>query len=193
MSVSLSVESSHAVAYGVTIVCRKLCVRKYAHSVAGLSPVLELHYGSCRAGHLPTNAALLRSHDVQVTAQRLAVLQAVSDRPHSTADEIDKVVRAAIGAISPQSVYNAVGTLSDKGLIRRIQPAGSPARFEDRVGDNHHHLICRGCGRMTDVDCAVGHAPCLTAADDAGYVIDEAEVIYWGRCPECVATNRTTE
>ncbi len=139
------------------------------------------------------NAALLRSHDMQVTAQRLAVLQAISDRPHSTADEIDKVVRAAIGSISPQSVYNAVGTLSDKGLIRRIQPAGSPARFEDRVGDNHHHLICRDCGRVTDVECAVGHAPCLTAADDAGYVIDEAEVVYWGRCPECVATDRTTE
>ena len=138
-------------------------------------------------------AALLRRHDVQVTPQRLAVLQAVSDRPHSTADEIDKVVRVAIGAISPQSVYNAVGTLSDKGLIRRIQPAGSPARFENRVGDNHHHLICRSCGRMADVDCAVGHAPCLTAADDAGYEIDEAEVIYWGRCPECVAANGTTE
>jgi Fur family ferric uptake transcriptional regulator len=139
------------------------------------------------------NAALLRRHDVQVTAQRLAVLQAVSDRPHSTAEEIDKVVRAAIGAISPQSVYNAVGTLSEKGLIRRIQPAGSPARFEDRVDDNHHHLICRGCGRMADVDCAVGHAPCLTAADDAGYLIDEAEVIYWGRCPECAAAKGITD
>jgi Fe2+ or Zn2+ uptake regulation protein len=134
----------------------------------------------------PDNAALLRSHDLQVTAQRLAVLQAVSDRPHSTADEIDQVVRAGIGAIALQSVYNAVGTLADKGLIRRIQPSGSPARFEDRVGDNHHHVICRDCGRVVDVDCAVGHAPCLTAADDAGYVIDEAEVIYWGRCPECV-------
>lgn len=145
------------------------------------------------SGRSSDNAALLRRNDMQVTAQRLAILQAVSDRPHSTADEIDKVVRAAIGAISPQSVYNAVGTLSDKGLIRRIQPPGSPARFEDRVGDNHHHLICRGCGRVTDVDCAVGHAPCLTAADDAGYVIDEAEVIYWGRCPECVAANETTE
>jgi Fur family transcriptional regulator, stress-responsive regulator len=145
------------------------------------------------SGTSADNAALLRRHDVQVTAQRLAVLQAVSERPHSTADEIDKVVRMAIGAISPQSVYNAVGTLSEKGLIRRIQPAGSPARFEDRVGDNHHHLICRACGRMTDVECAVGHAPCLTAADDAGYVIDEAEVIYWGRCPQCVAAHGTTD
>ena len=138
-------------------------------------------------GGTSDNAELLRSHDMHVTAQRLAVLQAVSDVPHSTADEIDKVVRAAIGTISPQSVYNAVGTLSEKGIVRRIQPAGSPARFEDRVGDNHHHLICRSCGRVVDVDCAVGHAPCLTAADDAGYVIDEAEVIYWGTCPECIA------
>ena len=131
--------------------------------------------------------ALLRRHDIQVTAQRLAILKAVSDRPHSTADDIDKVVLAEIGAISLQSVYNAVGTLTDKGLLRRIQPAGSPARFEDRVGDNHHHLICRACGRVVDVDCAVGHTPCLTAADDSGYVIDEAEVIYWGSCPDCVA------
>jgi Fur family transcriptional regulator, stress-responsive regulator len=132
---------------------------------------------------------LLRRHHVQVTAQRLAVLRAVSDRPHSTADDIDKVVRAEIGAISPQSVYNAVGTLTEKGIVRRVQPAGSPARFEDRVGDNHHHLICRTCGKMVDVDCAVGHSPCLTAADDAGYVIEEAEVIYWGTCPECLAAH----
>jgi Fur family ferric uptake transcriptional regulator len=135
------------------------------------------------------NAALLRRNHIQVTAQRLAVLKAVSDRPHSTADDIDMVVRAEIGTISPQSVYNAVGTLTDKGLVRRVQPAGSPARFEDRVGDNHHHLICRTCGRMVDVDCAIGHSPCLTAADDAGYVIDEAEVIYWGTCPECLTAS----
>ena len=114
----------------------------------------------------------------------------MSDRPHSTADDIDKVVRAEIGAISRQAVYDALGALTDKGLLRRIQPAGSPARYEDRVGDNHHHLICRTCSRMVDVDCAVGDTPCLTAADDSGYEIDEAEVIYWGRCPECVAANR---
>ena len=131
--------------------------------------------------------ALLRQHGVMVTAQRLAVLRAVSDRPHSTTDELDTVVRAEIGAISRQAVYDALGTLTDKGILRRIQPAGSPARYEDRVGDNHHHLICRTCNRMVDVDCAVGYTPCLTAADDAGYEIDEAEVIYWGRCPECVA------
>jgi Fe2+ or Zn2+ uptake regulation protein len=132
-------------------------------------------------------AALLRGHGVQVTAQRLAVLRAVSERPHSTADDIERVVRGEIGAISRQAVYDAFGTLTDKGLLRRIQPAGAPAPHEDRVGDNHHHLICRTCSRMVDVDCAVGYTPCLTAADDSGYEIDEAEVIYWGRCPECVA------
>ncbi len=134
------------------------------------------------------NAALLRRHGVQVTAQRLAVLRAVTEAPHSTAADIDAVVRGEIGAISMQAVYDALSTLTEKGIIRRIQPAGSPARYEDRVGDNHHHLICRSCGEMVDVDCAVGEAPCLTAADASGYVIDEAEVIYWGRCPECVAS-----
>jgi Fur family ferric uptake transcriptional regulator len=133
------------------------------------------------------NDALLRSHGMQVTAQRLAVLRAVSDLPHRTADDICLVVRAEIGAISRQAVYDALAALTDKGVLRRIQPAGSPARYEDRVGDNHHHLICRTCSRMVDVDCAVGDTPCLTAADDAGYEVDEAEVIYWGRCPECVA------
>jgi Fur family ferric uptake transcriptional regulator len=124
---------------------------------------------------------------MQVTAQRLAVLRAVSDGPHRTADDIYTVVGVEIGAISRQAVYDALGTLTDKGLLRRIQPAGSPARYENRVDDNHHHLICRACNRMVDVDCAVGYTPCLTAADDSGYEIDEAEVIYWGRCPECVA------
>jgi len=133
------------------------------------------------------SADLLRRHGVQVTAQRLAVLAAVSARPHATADDVAKVVRNEIGVISRQAVYDALGLLADKGLIRRIQPAGSPARYENRTGDNHHHLICRRCGRMVDVDCAVGVAPCLTPADDAGYAIDEAEVIYWGRCPECLA------
>jgi Fe2+ or Zn2+ uptake regulation protein len=131
--------------------------------------------------------ALLRRHGMYVTAQRLAVLRAVSDRPHSTADDIYTVVRAEIGAISRQAVYDVLAALTDKGLFRRIQPAGSSARYESRVGDNHHHLICRTCSRMVDVDCAVGDTPCLTAADGLGYEIDEAEVIYWGRCPECVA------
>jgi Fur family ferric uptake transcriptional regulator len=137
------------------------------------------------------NESLLRRHGLQVTAQRLAVLRAVSDRPHSTADDIGNLVRAEIGTISPQAVYDALSALTDKGILRRIQPAGSPARYEDRIGDNHHHLICRTCRQMIDVDCAVGDTPCLTAADDWGYEVDEAEVIYWGRCPECVAAAAT--
>ena len=132
-------------------------------------------------------AEALRQRGIQVTAQRLAVLRAVSGQPHVTADAVAEVVRREIGAISLQSVYDALGLLVAERLIRRIQPAGSPARYEDRVGDNHHHLICRICGRVVDVDCAVGSAPCLTAVDEMGYEIDEAEVAYWGRCPGCVA------
>ncbi|MGZ4707240.1 MAG: Fur family transcriptional regulator [Acidimicrobiales bacterium] len=128
---------------------------------------------------------LLRGHGVQVTAQRLAVLRAVSSRPHGTADDIEELARVEIGAISRQAVYDALATLTEKGLIRRIQPARSPARYEDRVDDNHHHLVCRGCGRTVDVNCAVGRAPCLEAADGLGFTIDEAEVIYWGLCPAC--------
>jgi Fur family ferric uptake transcriptional regulator len=130
-------------------------------------------------------ADLLRQHGLQVTAQRLAVLRAVGGRPHATADEIEGVVRQEIGAVSRQAVYDALGVLTDKGIIRRIQPARSPARFEDRVDDNHHHLVCRACGITVDVPCAVGYTPCLAASDDQGFVIDEAEVIYWGTCPEC--------
>jgi len=133
---------------------------------------------------------LLREHGVQVTAQRLAVLRGVSHRPHATADEIVEQVRKEIGTISRQGVYDALNLLVDKGLIRRIQPAGSPARFEDRVGDNHHHVICRTCGKTADVDCAVGYRPCLHASDDSGYLIDEAEVIYWGYCPACRKTRK---
>ena len=133
------------------------------------------------------NHAVLRRHGLHVTPQRLAVLRAVSDGPHGTADDIYTIVRTEIGAVSRQAVYDALSALTDKGLLRRIRPAGSPARYEDRVGDNHHHLICRTCSRMVDVDCAVGDTPCLTAADDSGYAIDEAEVTYWGHCPECVA------
>jgi Fur family ferric uptake transcriptional regulator len=134
-------------------------------------------------------AKLLREHGLQVTAQRLAVLRAVSRRPHSTADDVAADVRTEIGSISRQAVYDSLGLLAEKGLIRRIQPAGSPARFEDRIGDNHHHLICRRCGKTVDVDCAVGKTPCLTAAHDSGFLIDEAEVIYWGTCPECQLTD----
>ena len=138
----------------------------------------------------PAPADLLRQHGLQVTAQRIAVIRAVSDCPHGTVEDVAEAVHNYIGAISRQAVYDSVGMLAEKGLIRRIQPAGSPARYEDRVGDNHHHLICRTCDRMVDVDCAVGYTPCLTAADDSGYEIDEAEVIYWGRCPECIAATR---
>ncbi len=133
------------------------------------------------------SAELLRQNGIPVTAQRLAVLGAVSSVPHGTADSIAEAVRAKIGAISKQAVYDALGMLVRKGLIRRIQPSGSPALYEDRVGDNHHHAICRTCGKTVDVDCAVGKAPCLTAAGDSGFHIDEAEVIYWGACAECHA------
>ena len=126
---------------------------------------------------------------MRITAQRVAVLRAVAELPHQTADDIYGVVHAELGAVSRQAVYDVLAVLTDNLLVRRIQPAGSPARYEDRVGDNHHHLICRSCNRMVDVDCAVGYTPCLTAADDSGYEIDEAEVIYWGRCPECVAAD----
>ena len=137
---------------------------------------------------MPSDAAvLLRQRGIQVTAQRLAVLRVVSGHPHITADAVADAVRADIGAISLQSVYDALNVLVAEKLLRRIQPAGSAARFEDRVGDNHHHLICRVCGRVVDVECATGDAPCLTASDDKGYEIDEAEVAYWGRCPDCVA------
>lgn len=135
------------------------------------------------------SAELLRSNGVQVTAQRLAVLKAVAAQPHITADGVTDSVKDEIGAISRQSVYDALGVMVDKGIIRRIQPAGSPARYEDRVDDNHHHLICRQCQSLEDVDCAVGYRPCLTAADDHGYAIDEAEVIYWGVCPACQTHN----
>ena len=136
-------------------------------------------------------AELLRRHGVQVTAQRLAVMRAVSGQAHITADGVAEVVRAEIGAISRQSVYDTLAVLVELGLIRRIQPVGSAARFEDRVNDNHHHLVCRDCGGLVDVDCAVGAAPCLTASDAQGYEIDEAEVVYRGRCPDCLARART--
>ena len=134
-----------------------------------------------------TPETMLRRHGLHVTAQRVAVLRTVSLLPHSTADDIHTAVHGEIGAISRQAVYDALAVLTDKGLFRRIQPAGSSARYENRVGDNHHHLVCRTCGRMVDVDCAVGSAPCLTAVADSGYEIDEAEVVYWGRCPACAA------
>jgi len=131
-------------------------------------------------------AKLLRNHGMQVTAQRLAILRAVSGAPHCTADDVAEEVRSELGTISRQAVYDALNLLVEKRLLRRIQPAGSAALYEDRVGDNHHHVICRTCGQTADVDCAVGRAPCLNAATDSGYLIHEAEVIYWGTCPKCL-------
>src|SRR5919205_3486403 len=141
-----------------------------------------MHLGSLEA------AAALRRVGLRVTASRLAVLTALgAGAPHASVDALVGAVRERLGDGSAQTVYNVLRTLSDAGLVRRIEPAGQPGLYELRVGDNHHHLVCRDCGAIADVDCAVGDTPCLTAADDAGYQIDEAEVIYWGRCPECVA------
>jgi Fur family transcriptional regulator, stress-responsive regulator len=134
----------------------------------------------------------LRDHDLQVTAQRLAVLRAVSQGPHSTANDIVDGVRREIGAISRQSVYDTLGLLTERDIIRRIQPAGSSARFEDRVGDNHHHLVCRSCDCLVDVDCAVGETPCLIPVDSGNFIVDEAEVTYWGVCPACQAHQPNT-
>lgn len=132
-------------------------------------------------------ANLLRAQGLHITAQRLAVLQAVSRWPHACADTVAEKVRAKIGSISRQAVYDVLGILTLKGILRRIQPAGSPALYDPRVGDSHHHVICRICGAVADVDCAVGNSPCLTAATGSGYEIDEAEIVYWGTCPACRA------
>lgn len=128
---------------------------------------------------------VLREHGVQVTAQRLAVLRTVTAHPHVTADQVIVLARGEIGAISKQAVYDALAVLVDRGILRRIQPVGSPARYEDRVADNHHHLVCRSCGQVVDVECAVGEAPCLDPVQSNGFVVDEAEVVYWGICPAC--------
>lgn len=131
-------------------------------------------------------ASHLRQHGLQVTAQRLAVVRAVTSQPHCTAEQVAEQVRAEIGAISLQAVYDALNVLTAKNLIRRVQPAGSPALYDPRVGDHHHHAICRACGRTTDVDCAAGAGPCMDAAG-TGYRIDETEIIFWGICPQCAA------
>ncbi|WP_433685730.1 Fur family transcriptional regulator [Nocardia sp. CA-119907] len=128
---------------------------------------------------------MLRGAALRVTAPRVAVLTAVHEHPHSDTDSILGRVRDTLGAVSHQAVYDVLRALTAAGLIRRIQPMGSVARYETRVGDNHHHVVCRSCGVIADVDCAVGEAPCLTASHDNGFVLDEAEVIYWGLCPDC--------
>jgi Fur family ferric uptake transcriptional regulator len=131
--------------------------------------------------------ALLRGAQLRVTRPRIAVLTAVYDHPHADTDQIIGHVRRDLGEVSHQAVYDVLRVLTSTGLLRRIEPAGSVARYESRVADNHHHVVCRSCGAVADVDCAVGTTPCLTASDDRGFTIDEAEVIYWGRCPDCSA------
>jgi Fur family transcriptional regulator, stress-responsive regulator len=128
---------------------------------------------------------MLRKASLHVTRPRLAVLAAVHDHPHADTESIIGFVREELGGVSRQAVYDVLHALTGAGLLRRIQPRGSVARYEARVGDNHHHVVCRSCGTVADVDCAVGPAPCLTASNDHGFVIEEAEVIYWGLCPEC--------
>ncbi len=130
---------------------------------------------------------MLREVSLRVTRPRLAVLSAVHEHPHSDTDSIIGLVRTDLGEVSHQAVYDVLRALTTAGLVRRLQPEGSVARYEARVGDNHHHVVCRSCGAIADVDCAVGYAACLTPSNDSGYEIDEAEVIFWGRCPECVA------
>ena len=131
------------------------------------------------------HARILRHAGLHVTAQRVAVYDEVIRHPHADVDAIAVGVRSMIGVVSTQAVYDGLRALTAAGLLRRIEPAGSPARFEARVGDNHHHLICRTCGSLADVDCAVGYTPCLDPSETAGYSVDEAEVVYWGNCPNC--------
>jgi len=142
------------------------------------------------ASHTPTTAQQLRGVGLRVTAARVAVLEIVRDGDHLGVEAVAAGVRDRVGHISLQAVYEALHALAAAGLVRRIEPAGSPARFEGRVGDNHHHIVCRSCGVVADVDCAIGEVPCLSASDDHGFTIDEAEVIYWGLCPGC-ATARS--
>ncbi len=127
----------------------------------------------------------LRAAGLRVTKQRLSVLAAIRERPHADADTLIAVVREELGSVSTQAVYDVLHALEDVGLVRRVEPAGSPARYDPRVGDNHHHLVCRACGAVADVDCAIGAAPCLTASESRGFVIDEAEITYWGLCAPC--------
>jgi Fur family transcriptional regulator, stress-responsive regulator len=137
----------------------------------------------------PDVEPLLRGVGLRVTRPRVAVLAAVHDHPHSDTDSLIALVRDEIGDVSTQAVYDVLRALTDARLLRRIEPAGSVARYESRVGDNHHHVVCRSCGAIADVDCAVGDTPCLTAHDDHGFLIDEAEVTYWGLCPACSTTS----
>ncbi|GAA2642403.1 Fur family transcriptional regulator [Paractinoplanes durhamensis] len=138
----------------------------------------------------PDFEAQLRSASLRVTRPRLAVLTALRDHKHIDTDTVIELVRAEHPTVSHQAVYDVLRALTDAGLVRRIQPAGATARYESRVADNHHHVVCRSCGAIADIDCAAGHSPCLTAPDDHGYVIDEAEVVYWGICPACATSSK---
>ena len=172
-----------------------------ASGVDALGPVFDHRRGRgrprlidsrkwARLPSVPTTSdfeRMLRGVAMRVTRPRVAVLSAVHDHPHADTDSIIGVVREDLGEVSHQAVYDVLRALTAVGLVRRFQPTGSVARYEARVGDNHHHVVCRSCGAIADIDCAVGTTPCLTASDDHGFAIDEAEVIYWGRCPECVA------
>ncbi|MEU0490383.1 Fur family transcriptional regulator [Nocardiopsis changdeensis] len=134
---------------------------------------------------------MLRESGLRVTSPRMAVLSAVHDNPHADTESVIDLVRGNLGTVSGQAVYDVLKALTGAGLLRRIQPQGSVARYETRVGDNHHHVVCRSCGAIADVDCAVGHAPCLTASSDHGFRVDEAEVVYWGVCPDCARTRES--
>jgi Fur family ferric uptake transcriptional regulator len=141
----------------------------------------------------PEVERLLREASLRVTRPRVAVLTAVHEHAHADTDTIIGYVRADLGEVSKQAVYDVLRALKSAGLVRHIEPAGSVARYEARVGDNHHHVVCRTCGAIADVDCAVGDTPCLTASHDHGFHIDEAEVVYWGQCPDCAAPNRSAQ
>ena len=136
---------------------------------------------------MSTGEDLLRAHGLRVTRPRLAVLEVLTEGGHLEVEDIARKARTRLDSVSTQAVYDVLGALSRAGLARRIEPAGSPARFEARVGDNHHHIVCRGCGAIADVDCAVGERPCLSPGDAQGFVLDEAEVTFWGLCPDCQA------
>ncbi len=135
---------------------------------------------------------MVREASLRVTRPRVTVLSAVHSHPHADTDELIGAARAELGEVSHQAVYDVLRALTTAGLVRRIEPAGSVPRYESRVADNHHHVVCRSCGVIADVDCATGHTPCLTASEDHGFVIDEAEVVFWGYCPDC-QSNRTTD
>ena len=132
----------------------------------------------------------MRAASLRVTRPRVAVLSALRDHPHVDTEKVIELVRVGLPGVSHQAVYDVLRALTDAGLVRRIEPAGSVARYESRVGDNHHHVVCRTCGTIADVDCAINTTPCLTPSDDHGFVIDEAEVVYWGVCPDCQMTSQ---